>query len=72
PAPITGNAYDHDLEQLPGSWAAAIDCFEKCPEISRIFPQHLIDNLLMTKRQELHYMAELSDAETVELYLDTV
>lgn len=72
PAPITGNAYDHDLEQLPGSWAAAIDAFETCPEIKRIFPQHLIENLLMTKRQELHYMAELSDDETVELYLDTV
>ncbi len=72
PAPITGNAYDHDLEQLPGSWGDAIDAFETCPEIRRIFPQHLIENLLMTKRQELHYMAELSDAETVELYLDTV
>ena len=32
----------------------------------------LIHNLVMTKRQELHYMAELSDEETVELYLDTV
>ncbi|MDO5369333.1 glutamine synthetase family protein [Paracoccus sp. (in: a-proteobacteria)] len=72
PPPITGNAYDHDLEQLPGSWAAAIDCFGNCPDIKRIFSQHLIDNLLMTKRQELHYMAELSDAETIELYLDTV
>ncbi|WP_370576439.1 glutamine synthetase family protein [Paracoccus sp. MC1854] len=72
PPPITGNAYDHDLEQLPGSWAAAIDRFGRCPDIKRIFSQHLIDNLLMTKRQELHYMAELSDAETIELYLDTV
>lgn len=72
PAPITGNAYDHPLEQLPGSWAEAIDAFENCPEIKRIFPQHLIDNLVMTKRQELHYMAELSDADTIELYLDTV
>ena len=72
PPPITGNAYDHDLEQLPGTWAEAIDCFGSCPDIKRIFPQHLIENLLMTKRQELHYMAELSDAETIELYLDTV
>ena len=72
PPPIPGNAYDHDLEQLPGTWAEAIDCFGSCPDIKRIFPQHLIENLLMTKRQELHYMAELSDAETIELYLDTV
>ncbi|ARJ68370.1 glutamine synthetase family protein [Paracoccus contaminans] len=72
PAPITGNAYDHPLAQLPGSWGEAIDAFEASPEMRRIFPQHLIENLVMTKRQELHYMAELSDAETVELYLDTV
>ena len=72
PAPITGNAYDHPLDQLPGSWGEAIDSFENSPEMRRIFPQHLIENLVMTKRQELHYMAELSDEETVELYLDTV
>lgn len=40
--------------------------------ISRIFPRELIRNLVLTKRQERHYMAELSEAEQVELYLDTV
>ncbi|MDF3854056.1 glutamate--putrescine ligase [Paracoccus pantotrophus] len=72
PPPIQGNAYEQGLEQLPGSWGAAIDAFETSPEIRRIFPAHLIENFVMTKRQELHYMAELSDEETVELYLDTV
>ena len=72
PAPIRGNAYDQGLAQLPASWGDAIDCFEKSPEIRRIFPGHLIENYVMTKRQELHYMAELSDEETVELYLDNV
>ncbi|MCJ1899726.1 MULTISPECIES: glutamine synthetase family protein [Paracoccus] len=72
PPPIQGNAYEQGLEQLPGSWGAAIDAFEASPEIRRIFPAHLIENFVMTKRQELHYMAELSDDETVELYLDTV
>ncbi|MBT0781823.1 glutamine synthetase family protein [Paracoccus sp. pheM1] len=72
PPPIQGNAYEQGLEQLPGSWGAAIDAFETSPEIQRIFPAHLIENFVMTKRQELHYMAELSDDETVELYLDTV
>ena len=38
----------------------AIDAFEDCPDGQRIFPQLLIDNLVMTKRQELHYLAELS------------
>ncbi|WP_199258444.1 glutamine synthetase family protein [Paracoccus binzhouensis] len=72
PPPIRGNAYEQGLEQLPGTWGAAIDAFEASPEIRRIFPAHLIENFVMTKRQELHYMAELSDEETVELYLDTV
>ena len=72
PAAFRGNAYDQQLAQLPGSWAEAIEAFAQSAEIRRIFPQHLIDNFLMTKRQELHYMAELSDEETVELYLDTV
>ncbi len=72
PPPIKGNAYDQGLEQLPTNWGDAISAFAESPQIRRIFPAHLIDNLVMTKRQELHYMAELSDQETVELYLDTV
>lgn len=72
PPAFKGNAYDQNLAQLPGDWGAAIEAFAACPEIRRIFPDHLVENYLMTKRQELHYMAELSDEETVELYLDTV
>ena len=72
PPPIQGNAYEQGLAQLPASWGAAIEAFAACPQIKRIFPTHLIENFVMTKRQELRYMAELSDEETVELYLDTV
>ncbi|MBY6202360.1 glutamine synthetase family protein [Maritalea mobilis] len=72
PPPITGNAYDKDLAQLPGSWAEAIEAFDQSPEIARIFPEEIRRNFLATKRQELHYMAELSEDEQQELYLDTV
>lgn len=72
PPPIHGNAYEQGLAQLPGTWGEAIDAFDTCPQIKRIFPAHLIENFVMTKRQELRYMAELSDDETIELYLDTV
>lgn len=72
PAPVSGNAYEQGLAQLPATWGDAIDAFAESAEIKRIFPAHLIENFVMTKRQELHYMAELSDEETVELYLDTV
>lgn len=72
PAPVTGNAYDLDLPQLPVTWQDAIDTFEKSPEMARIFAPQLIDNLVRTKRQEIHYMAELSEQEVLDLYLDTV
>ncbi|MCL7464958.1 glutamine synthetase family protein [Phaeovulum sp. NW3] len=72
PPPIIGNAYEQGLPQLPETWNAAIDRFADCPLVARIFPAELIQNFLMTKRQEIHYMAELSEQEQTELYLDTV
>ena len=72
PAPITGNAYALDLPLLPDTWEEAIGIFEKSEIIARIFPAEMIRNLVMTKRQEHHYMEELTPEEKVELYLDTV
>jgi glutamine synthetase len=72
PPPITGNAYALDLPLIPDTWADAIEVFATSPKMARIFPKELITNLVMTKRQELHYMAELSPAEQTEIYLDTV
>ncbi|WP_019954154.1 glutamine synthetase family protein [Yoonia vestfoldensis] len=72
PPPIFGNAYDQDLAQIPDTWAAAIDAFENSPLARRIFDDTLVDNFVMTKRQELHYFAELSEEQQLELYLDTV
>lgn len=72
PAPITGNAYALDLPQVPTTWVDAIHAFETCPEIASIFAPELIRNFVLTKRQELHYMGELTPEERVEIYLDTV
>ncbi|MCR9150207.1 MAG: glutamine synthetase family protein [Rhodobacteraceae bacterium] len=72
PPPISGNAYAQDLAQLPGTWAEAIEAFAQSAEMRAIFPDELIENYLLTKRQELHYMSELSPEQQVELYLDTV
>lgn len=72
PAPVTGNAYAQDLPQVPNAWGAAIDAFENSAHMKRIFPQQLIRNMILTKRQEQHYMAELTPEEQVEIYLDTV
>ncbi|MDX2485184.1 MAG: glutamine synthetase family protein, partial [Pseudodonghicola sp.] len=72
PEPITGNAYDLDLPQIPTDWGDAIDVFANSKIMPRIFDSGLIRNFVLTKRQELHYMAELSPAEQVDIYLDTV
>lgn len=72
PAPITGNAYGMDLPKVPASWAEAIDRFETDPVLPRILPPALIANMVLTKRQELRDIEDLSDDERVDLYLDTV
>ncbi|WP_299373377.1 glutamine synthetase family protein [uncultured Tateyamaria sp.] len=72
PPPITGNAYAQELRQVPSTWADAIDAFENSAELARIFAPELIANMVMTKRQELREMAELSEEEQTEIYLDTV
>ena len=72
PKPIVGNAYEQDIVQIPDTWAASIDAFEESPLVRRVFDDLLVDNLVMTKRQELHYFEELSEEEQLELYLDTV
>src|SRR6056297_2376016 len=72
PPPVTGNAYEMDLPQLPRTWNDAIREFENSPLIARILPKELIRNYIMTKRQEMQYYDELSKAERIDLYLDTV
>jgi glutamine synthetase len=72
PPPITGNAYALDLPLIPDTWEEAITVFEKSEKMARIFSKELITNLVMTKRQELHYMGELTPQEQTEIYLDTV
>ncbi|MGJ8622588.1 MAG: glutamine synthetase family protein [Yoonia sp.] len=72
PAPITGNAYEQKLPQVPTNWKDAIDLFASSPLVRRIFDQQLIDNLVRTKRQELIFLDELSPEEQLDHYLDLV
>lgn len=71
-APLTGNAYDHDLPQITGDWATAIDRFATSPRVKRIFADELIENFTLTKRQEIAQMAGLDPRQIRDLYLDTV
>ncbi|SDX95724.1 glutamine synthetase family protein [Citreimonas salinaria] len=72
PEPVTGNAYALDLPRIPTEWGDAIDAFEKSDLMKRIFPDMLIRNMVLTKRQEKLYMGELTQPEQTEIYLDTV
>lgn len=71
-APIVGNAYAQDLPQTPTTWDAAIHQFENDPITRRVFSDTLVENFLMTKRQEARKIAPLSDVEQTRVYLDTV
>lgn len=71
-APITGNAYDQDLPQVPSTWADAIEAFDKSPIARRIFDPLLVDNFVLTKRQEMMNFDQLTPEEQLDLYLDTV
>lgn len=72
PDPVKGNAYAKDLDTLPTDWAEAITLFKSGETMARVLPKELIRNFVMTKEQELTYFSELSDAERIDLYLDTV
>ena len=72
PAPITGNAYDLNLPQLPTDWHTAIEKFGTSDMIRRIFPDELIRNLVLTKQQEFRLTADLDPAQQTELYLESV
>ncbi len=72
PEPITGNAYAQKLPHIPEDWGTAIDRFEGSELLKRIFSEDLLRNYAMTKRQEKLYYDQLSEAERIDLYLDTV
>lgn len=70
PGPVTGNAYAHKAPELPATWQDALDVFQTDPAIARIFPKAIIQNMTMTKRQEIHEVASLSEEERIALYLE--
>ena len=73
PSPIVGNAYAVDgLPQIAEDWETAIDALEQSTIVPRFLHPELIKNLIQTKRQELHYIGELTPQERIDLYLDTV
>lgn len=71
-APITGNSYETDAEDLPTDWAEAVDLFESDPVIARIFNEKLIRNLVLCKRQEISGFINQPPAFEYTTYLETI
>lgn len=73
PPPETqGNAYASDAPQaLAPDLAHAIEALDD-PDLRRILPEQLIDNLRRTKRQELDRMSRISEAELTALLVDLI
>ena len=72
PEPLTGNAYEAKLKQIPASWDEAIQAFAASDMLKRILPAALIRNFLATKRQERDGYDDLTSDEIMDHYLDTV
>lgn len=72
PAPITGNAYDQDLPHIARTLDEAVTAFETSEVVARLFDPELIRNMVLTKRQEIATVTQLSDWAQLQLYLESV
>lgn len=72
PPPISGNAYGLDLPRLKPDWTAAIETFETDKMIARIFPEALVKNYVLTKRQEQERLADVPPDQHWKTYLEAV
>ena len=70
--PVSGNAYEADLKQLPTNWSAAITAFEEGSILPKVFSETFNDLFVACKKQELsEFSRHVSDFEH-QSYLDIV
>ena len=69
---ITGDAYRHDLPQLPIDWPAAIAAFEQGAEVPEIFSTRLQGMFTGCKRQEYRRFKRQVTGFEYHSYLETV
>lgn len=72
PAPIVGDAYRQNLDQLPSDWVSAVQAFADGKRVPQIFSKQLQVMLLECKRQEcLRFSQTVTDFE-YHSYLEVV
>ena len=72
PKPIQGNAYSLNLPQLAKNWINAIELFENDHAIKNIFPESLVGNLVLTKKQEFEQLDKITSADKWKYYINGI
>jgi len=72
PKPIQGDAYSLKLPRLAQNLSSAIDLFQNEDLIKQIFPENLVTNLVLTKKQELKQFDKINSADKWKYYINSV
>ena len=72
PKPIQGDAYSLNLPQLAKNWINAIELFENDHAIKNIFPESLVANLVLTKKQEFEQLDKITSADKWKYYINSI
>jgi glutamine synthetase len=72
PKPIQGDAYSLNLPQLAKNWITAIELFENDDAIKNIFPESLVVNLVLTKKQEFKQLDKITSADKWKYYINSI
>jgi glutamine synthetase len=72
PQPIQGDAYLLNLPQLAKNMSSAIELFENDDCIKNIFPESLVANLVLTKKQELQQFDKIASEDKWKYYINSV
>ena len=72
PKPIQGDAYSLNLPQLAKNWINAIELFENDHAIKNIFPESLVGNLVLTKKQEFEQLDKIISADKWKYYINSI
>ncbi|MBL4807915.1 MAG: glutamine synthetase, partial [Rhodobacteraceae bacterium] len=70
--PITGNAYEADLEQLPADWQSGIVAFEGNAVIPQLMSAQFHQMFSAIKRQELNGFADRMSNFEIGTYLESI
>ncbi len=54
------------------NWITAIELFENDDAIKNIFPENLVTNLVLTKKQEFEQLDKITSADKWKYYINSI